>query len=196
MPYAPFDPTRAVTFDLSSGQVHLQDSQTTVIVPASALAELCSAAGEQATARFGRAIGQAMGKRVASRLGGPEQSRTQIESSTVEGFVEHLGGEFALAGMGTLSLERWGRALVLVLDRGSSPSALLCALLESALEAATGRAVRCLRIMQEDLRERFAVTNPEAATRAQAWLAEGASWGEVLVKLHAPHQAPQPRGDA
>ena len=196
MPFAPFDPTRAVTFDLSSGQVHLQDSQRTVIVPASALAELSSAAGDEAAARFGRAIGQAMGTRVASRLGGPDGSRAQVQASTVEGFAEHLGGEFALAGMGTLSLERWGHALVLVLDRGSMPNTLVCAVIESALEAATGREVRCIPIMEENLRTRFAVTSASAAARAKAWLAEGVSWGEVLVKLHAPLPAPQPRGDA
>jgi len=149
MPFAPFDPTRAVTFDLSSGQVHLQDSLATVIVPASALADLCSAAGDEATARFGRAIGQAMGKRVAGRLGGPEASRTEVETSTIEGFVEHLGGEFALTGMGALSLERWGRALVFVLDRATAPVLLVSTLFEAALESATGRSARCIRVMEE-----------------------------------------------
>jgi hypothetical protein len=196
MPFAPFDPSRAVTFDLSSGQVHLQDSLATVIVPASALADLCSTAGEEATARFGRAIGQAMGKRVASRLGGPEASRAEVEASTIEGFVEHLGGELALSGLGALSLERWGRALVFVVDRGPTPALLVSTLFEAALEAATGRSARCVRLMDEQGRARYLVASASAAARVQAWLSEGASWGEVLVKLHAAQQAPQPRGDA
>jgi hypothetical protein len=196
MPFAPFDPTRAVTFDLSSGQVHLQDSLATVIVPASALADLCSTAGDDATARFGRAIGEAMGKRVAGRLGGPEASRAQVEASTIDGFVEHLSGEFALTGMGALSLERWGRALVFVLDRGAAPTMLVATLFEAALQAATGRSARCIRLMEEQSRARYLVTSALAAPRVQAWLSEGASWGEALVKLHAAQQAPQPRGDA
>jgi len=196
MPYAPFDPTRAVTFDLSSGQVHLQDSPSTVIVPAAALADLCASAGEEATARFGRAIGEAMGKRIAGRLGGPQASRAEVETATIEGFVEHLGGEFALTGMGAVTLERWGKALVFVLDRGALPAGLVAALFEAALQVATGRSVRCIRIMEEQVRSRYLVTSVSAAGRVQGWLSEGASWGEALVKLHAAQQAPQPRGDA
>jgi hypothetical protein len=196
MPFAPFDPTRAVTFDLSSGQVHLQDSLATVIVPAASLADLCSAAGDEATVRFGRAIGQAAGERIARRLGGPEASRAEVEASTIEGFVEHLAGEFALTGMGALSLERWGRALVFVVDRAAAPASLVSALFEAALQAATGRVTRCIRIMEEQSRARYLVTSAPAAGHVQAWLAEGASWGEALVKLHAAQHAPKPRGDA
>jgi hypothetical protein len=196
MPYAPFDPTRAVTFDLSMGQVHLQDSQPTVIVPAVALADLCAAAGTEATAGLGRAWGQALGRRLLARLGGPHGSRDEIDGASLQVFVEHLGGELALAGLGALTLERWGRALVFVVEGGVAPTALVCALFEGALEAATGRVARCVQIVKEKQRARFLVSSPSATQSAQAWLAAGMSWGEVLAKLHAAQEAPEPRGDA
>jgi hypothetical protein len=181
MPYAPFDPKRAVTFDLTAGQVHLQDSEPAVMVPAAALADLCKIAGDLATGNLGRSIGQTMGKRVAARLGG-------ADGSSIEGFVEHLAGELAVAGWGSLSLERWGRAMVLVVDRGAQTS-LMCAILEAALEAATTRKARCVPLVQEQHRARLLVTSAASAEKVAQWLARGVSWGEVLVRLHPPQKA-------
>jgi hypothetical protein len=176
MPYAPFDPKTAVTFDLTAGQVHLQDSEPALMVPSAALIDLCKAAGDLATGNLGRAVGQTMGKRVASRLGG-------ADGSSIQGFVEHLAGEMAVSGWGALSLERWGRAMVLVVDRGVSTS-LTCAMLEAALDAATGRKACCVPVMQEGYRTRLLVTSASSAEKVAQWVAQGVSWGEVLVKLH------------
>jgi hypothetical protein len=168
--------------------VHLQDSLRTAIVSVEALAQLCAAAGDDAAARFGRAMGEAMGSRVAKRVG--------ADGATTEAFVEHLGGELAVCGLGVLAIERWGRALVFVVQGGGVPASVTGALLEGALQKATGRAAASVRLMQEPDRERYLLTSEQAARQAVQWLAEGASWGEVLVKLHGAQQAPGARGDA
>jgi hypothetical protein len=107
----------------------------------------------------------------------------------VDTVVEHLGGELALVGLGSLGLERWGRALVLVVDQsplGAEGDGLLEALLEGALEAAAGRAVRALRLGRDAVRARFLIGGAAGVEKVRAWLAEGVPWGDALVRLHAP----------
>jgi hypothetical protein len=196
MPEARFDPSKAVTFDLSSGLVHLEGAPCRLLVPAVALRELCAAAGPSATAAFGKAIGVPMGMRLASRLSG-EGGGEGVRASSIETVVDHLGGEIALAGLGSLELERWGHALVLVIDHSpleDEGDALLEAVLAGALEAATGRPVRTLALGRDETRTRFLVAGVAAVEKARAWLASGVSWGEALARLHA--RSTDARGDA
>ena len=174
MPEPPFDPTGAVTFDLASGQVHLGgDAPLRVLVPADALAALSVAAGAQATAALGEALGAPMGKRVARRLsaGGGDARR-----STIEAVVEHLGGELALAGLGTLGAERWGRALVLVVDQspfGAAGDVLTAAVLQAALAAAGGQSVTCVPLSRDSARARHLVASNAGADKARSLLEAG-----------------------
>jgi len=193
MPDPRFDPSKSVTFDLVHGLVHLEGAPSRLLVPADALAALVGAAGADAAAVFGRSLGDAMGRRVAGRLAGG------VSAAPVEAVVEHLGGELALAGLGSLAIERWGRALVLVLDQsplGAGGDALLEAVLAAAIEAAAGRRVRAVRLGRDGVRARFFVGGDTGAGKLKAWLAEGVAWGEALVRLHAPPDAHSDRGDA
>ncbi len=70
-----FDPTEAVTFDLDFGRIHLDGAPSRVMVPAAELMTICAAAGSEATARLGAAMGKAAGKRVALRLAGGSENR-------------------------------------------------------------------------------------------------------------------------
>jgi len=111
----------------------------------------------------------------------------------VEVVVEHLGGELALAGLGSLALERWGRAAVLVVDQsplGAGGDAVLEGVLAGAIAAAAGRPALALLLGREGSRARFLLGSDAGVTRVRAWLAGGVPWGEALVRLHAP------RGDA
>ena len=180
-----FDPSKAVTFDLAHGLVHLTGAPSRVLVPAEALGALAHAAGPEATAAFGRALGEVMGRRVAASLAAAEG----VEAASTATVVEHLGGELALAGLGSLGLERWGKAMVLVMDHSplaGTGDALLEATLAAAIAAASGRPVRALLLGREAVRARFLIGGEAALARARAWLGEGVSWGEVLVRLHAP----------
>jgi len=188
MPDLRFDPSKAVTFDLTQGLVHLEGAPPRVLVPAAALLALAAAAGAEATAAFARTIGEAMGRRVAGRL-----EEGGVGAAPVEVVVEHLGGELALAGLGSLALERWGRAAVLVVDQsplGAGGNAVLEGVLAGAIAAAAGRPALALLLGREGSRARFLLGSDAGVTRVRAWLAGGVPWGEALVRLHAP------RGDA
>lgn len=173
-----FDPTHAVTFDLASGRVHLEDAPARVLVPADALATLAAAAGDDAARAFGAAIGATAGRRAARRLGA-------ASDASIAAWIEHFGGELALLGLGSLGVERWGSALVLTLDHGPLGDVVASAVLASALDAATGEPVHAVPLSRDATRARFLVTGAAGAEKARKWLGDGVSWGEVLVKLHA-----------
>ena len=182
MPDLRFDPSKAVTFDLTHGLVHLEGAGARVLVPADALFALAALAGAEAGAALARSMGEAMGHRVAARL-----HAEGVAAAAVEVVVEHLGGELALAGLGSLGLERWGRALVLVVDHspfGAGGDAFLEGVLAAAVEAAARRDVHALRLGRDGVRARFLLGGRAGTDKVRAWLAEGIPWGEALVRLH------------
>ena len=210
MPNPRFDPTKAVTFDLEHGLVQREGAPPTVLVPHGGLLALCAAAGQEAAAVFGRAVGAAMGGRVALRLLRAETAESTratastagpalVREASIDAVVDHLGGELALGGFGSLALERWGRALVLLIDHaplGAAGDVLLEAILEGAVAAAAGRSVRVLLLGREQTRARFFVGSDVALQRLRGWMAAGTSWGEALVRLHGATTTAAARGDA
>lgn len=173
-----FDPSQAVKFDMGRGRIQLDGPVSRVLVPADALVRLAQAAGTDAARDFGRHLGTEVGRRAAGRFG---------ENATPEEVVEHLGGDLALVGFGSLSIERWGRALVLVVGGspfGADGDALLAAVLEGALQRGLGRTVDVVPLVREGDDARLLVASASAAGKVRAWLAEGAAWGDVLARLH------------
>lgn len=186
MPDLRFDPSQAVTFDLTHGLVHLEGAPSRLLVPAAALMALAGAAGADATAAFARAIGEAMGHRVAARLGGEGGG---VGAASIELVVEHLRGELALAGLGSLGLERWGRAAVLVVDQsplGAAGDGVLEGVLAAAIAACAGRSAHAVRLGRDGVRARFLLAGQAGVEKIRAWLAEGVPWGDALVRLHEP----------
>ncbi len=195
MNHVPFDPSKAVTFDLARGLVQQEGAPAGLIVPAEALGALTRAAGLEASRAFGRAVGYAIGRRVASGLAEIDG----VRAAGVAAVVEHLGGELAITGLGSLGVERWGRALVLVIDQspfGAGGDALLESVLAGAMDAAVGDRSSVVALAREGVRARFLVTGPAGASKVRAWLNEGISWGDALVRLHDPAAATTSRGDA
>lgn len=103
----------------------------------------------------------------------------------MERFVEHLRGEFALAGLGVVGMELWGDALLFVVEHATLPPALVASVLDGALAGATGRSAVCVKLAESEGQTRFLVTGKQGAARVAAWVADGVAWGEVLVRLHA-----------
>lgn len=201
MAVARYRPDHDVTFDLAHGLVHLEGAPARVLVPADALAALCANAGTEAVAAFGSSIGHAMGLRVASRLASlaasDEEGRASgARAASVETMVDHLGAEVAIAGLGALGMERWGHALVVVIDHcplGARGDRLLEAVIGGAISAATGRHARAVVLVREGVRARLLLTNPTAADRVKQWLEEGVAWGDALTRLHAPSEPAAPQ---
>ena len=180
-----FDPSYALEFDLGRGQVRMANAGERLLVPTDALLSLCRGANEEAVRDFGRLLGTEAGRALSSRLG-------DTQAAPIEAVVEHLGGEIALMGLGSLGLERWGHALVLSVDYAPNYApgdTLLGAVLEGALQRAFGRDVVSVKLERAETRVRFLVTGRAGADQALAWLGSGVPWGEVLTRLSSTRGA-------
>lgn len=174
----PHNPAHAVRFELEKGRVSIGGTDARVLVPANALARLTASAGEAASRDFGRHLGTEIGRRVAERV---------APGATVPELVEHLGGELALAGLGSLAVEVWGRALIFKVEGsplGPEGDALLCAVLEGALQRGLTRDARVIPIARGDTTARLLVVHPRIADKVTSWLRSGVSWGDALARLN------------
>jgi hypothetical protein len=175
-----FDPSRAVTFDLSRGLVALDQASHRVLVPSDLLVELCASAGDDARKDFGRRLGTECGRRVADRLGAGKNE------ASLETVLEHLGGEMALVGLGNLGVERWGKALVMTFQGspvGAGGDALLAAVIEGALQRLFGRDCSAVRLGRDGDLVRLLVASQQTAASVEQALAKGSGWGTVLADL-------------
>jgi hypothetical protein len=173
-----FDPTHAVRFDLPHGAVRAggDGGERVLLVPTSALDDLVLSASPEAVEGLGRALGSAIGRRAAMRM--------DPATAGIDAFVTQLAGEAALAGVGALSIERWGHALVVVVDDSPLSGALLAPLIAAAIEAASGRHVACALLSRDEKAARVLVGSDAGIVRIREWIAAGIPWGEALVKLH------------
>jgi hypothetical protein len=182
----PFDASKAVTFDLSRGEIRKDDDERRVLISARAITALCQAAGDAATSAFGRSLGESIGAAIAVRF---ERGGGDSRGASIESIVEHLGGELAVTGLGTVSAERWGRALVLVVDHASAENdKVLAPLLQAVVSRAAKVQAHCVRLSRERDRARFLVAGEVGAGKVRDWLSAGVPWGEALVRLHPPSQ--------
>jgi hypothetical protein len=178
-----FDPTHSLEFNLDRGSVKLSGSLERVLLPADALAALVRAADGETRRDFARRLGTEAGRRVAERLDA---------SASPEAVVEHLGGEVALMGLGSLGFERWGRMLVVTVQgsplRGEGDE-ILAGVVEGALQRAFGRTASVVPLQRDDTLARLLVVSSGAADRVREWLGSGVSWGDVLSRLNGTGSA-------
>jgi hypothetical protein len=173
-----------VTFDLEKGRVHLadarDDSARMVVVPAQALARLVAAAKDEGAA-VGRALGEAIGARI-----GPSQDADASVDHALASIAEELG----LLGLGAVSLERWGRALIVVLDDAADlGDDFLAAVIEGTLHKATSRDVHARSLGRNGSKLRVFVGRAATAEKLAGLLGEGIGWGDALVRLHGEVRA-------
>lgn len=174
-----FDPNGAVRFDIKSGAASDSRGARLVLVPAIAL-EALERTTPGALAHVGSEVGRACGARVAARLGGD----SGVRASTLEVVVSNLAGELALAGLGAVHLERWGRAMVIVVaSPGVNSDGFLGAALAGALNAATGREVAIAPLGREGTTARYFVGTQPTVVKARSLISQGKSWTEVLGAL-------------
>lgn len=140
--------------------------------------------------QLGRAIGAGAIGRVAARLASRTAggfARDQVRSAPLEQVVELLGGELAVLGLGSLHVERWGRAMLFVLEpcaideRGD---ALLAGMLEGALTSVAGREVCALVVDRTSQLARVLVGSVGAMAKAEALHKRGAFFTEIVAALH------------
>ena len=174
-----FDPSYALEFDFGRGQIRMANAGERVVVPCDALLALCQGASDDAVRDFGRRIGTEAGRVMNDRLG-------EAWQASLETVVEHLGGELALMGLGSLGLERWGQALVLSFTHsplGAAGDLLLASVLEGAMQRSFGRDVVAIKLVRDADHVRFLVAGRDGAGKATDWLKQGVAWGDVLSRL-------------
>jgi hypothetical protein len=170
-----FDPTRAIIYDLTGGQLRDDEGVSRVNLPIHQLVRLLEQAGADSTADFGRGLGSDLGRRIASKL---------EKTSGIDAFTEHLGGHVALLGLGCLTVERWGKALVLrVAGVPEGAEALLGAVLEGALQRALGRQVATVAFAS-DKSTGYLVVSSATADRVRGLRSAGEGLGQVVEQLH------------
>jgi hypothetical protein len=188
-----FDPAQALRIDLARGQLTLLGSGDRMLVPLESLIDLLAASDHDAIAAFGASIGTGIGRRITDRLG------ASIEQASVELFTEHLGGELALCGLGSLSVERWGHAMVLAIEGLKDSAALellVSALIEAALQRALSRDVSVVSFGRKDNVLRLSLLSHHAKDLVESAMTTGKSYGEVLTLLHESIQTTNSTGNA
>lgn len=171
-----FDPTGAVRFDLRSGSASDSRGERLVLVPSAALDLLSS----EALGKIGEHIGRSCGARVAARLGGD----SGVRAAEVETVISHLAGELAIAGVGAVHVERWGRALLVVVSNPSiSDDAFVGAVLGAALSAASGREVTAAALGREGGEARYFLGSSATSERVRGLVVEGKGYAEIVASL-------------
>lgn len=176
-----------LSFDLAEGLVRL-GGEARVLLPASVLLSIVGAATGDARRAFGRALGESIGHVATIRMKEEDfAAPLALVDASPEAALSELAAAWALAGLGSLGMERWGRALVMSIDNsplGREGDELLEVVLEGALESATERRVHVLRVDRNRIKSRFFVGNANAVAKVRALLEQNTPWADALSTLH------------
>src|SRR5512145_1346362 len=162
-----FDPLDSVKIDLGRGRVLLDNASARVLVPSDLLLDLCESAGPEARRDFARRLGTMAGRRVADRLG------DGAKVASIELILDHVGGDLALLGLGSLGVERWGRALVLTVEGspfGASGDELIAAVLEGVVQRVFSRDAALVVLERRQEMARLLVSSEKTAPVVRGWL--------------------------
>ncbi len=144
-------------------------------------------AGPEAAAAVGRALGTSIGNRIAARLGGARELR----NASIDDVVRDIAGELATLGFGVALVERWGRALVIAIERPAvADIPFLASIVEGMLEAAGDAPVRCTSLGRDGPVVRVLVASETAILRARRMLDAGTGWSDVLARLQRKGEEP------
>ena len=131
-------------------------------------------------AQIGTQIGRACGSRLAARLGGDGG----VRAAPLEVVITHLAGELAIAGIGAVHIERWGRAMVAIVSNPSiANDAFVGAVLAGALSAASGREVDAAALGRAGGQARYFLGSAPTSVRARGLVAQGKGYAEVVAIL-------------
>lgn len=179
MPGPAFDPKGAVRFDMTNGAASDARGTKFVLVPTSAL-EALDRTTPGALAHIGAEVGRACGARIVAKLGG----ESEVRAATLDVVVTHLAGELAIAGLGSVTLEKWGKALVVVLTNPTVNSDGFCAAaLAGAVSMAVGREVFMVPIGREGNVVRYYIGTQQTMIRCRSLVSSGKTWMEIIQQL-------------
>jgi len=177
---APFNPANAFRFDLGRGQITTPGAGPRLLLPVDAVGHLLANLGEEVRRDFGHSLGTELGRRAAERLG-------NVQQASPNDVVDHLGGEWALMGLGALGIELWGKGLVFTVTGspfGSAGDDFIAAALQGAVGRAMGRHAVVVPIHRDADQVRLLAASVKASERARDLLAQGRGYGEILEDLN------------
>lgn len=180
------DTTAPLRFDLDRGRIQNREGDAFLLLPISVMSELCRSLSEDSLVSFGYAVGTEIGRRLASRVGNG--------SGSVADIVAEVGSEFATAGLGTLGVEVWGKALVFTLketplsfggmEAVDRADPLLGAILSGILMRAFSRDANVVALGRNHGLARFVVCNLSTSEQVENWVNGNLSTAEVLARLN------------
>ncbi len=177
-----FDPGKFYAFDLARGAVSTRNGERVLVVASDAVATLVASAVKHGDLTGVRALGKRIGEEAASSLA------ADVRGASPETVATHAAGVLSLLGWGALSLERWGNALVIVLDGAPDldPGKLgLASLLGGMLTSLSGRDIACVPVSSG----RFVVVHPSVAEQVFSWSQDGSDLAQIVAKLSAEGQS-------
>jgi len=177
-----FDPGSFYAFDLARGAVSTRHGERVLVLSSEVVSTLVASAAKHGDLTAVRALGKRIGEQAASSLG------SDVRGATPERVATHAAGVLSLLGWGALSLERWGDALVIVLEGAPDldPGKLgLASLLGGMLTTLSGRDIACVPVASG----RFVVVDPSVAEQVFSWAKEGADLAQIVAKLGAEGQS-------
>lgn len=177
-----FDAGEFYEFDVSAGTVRTRSGNRVLVLSERVIRPLVEASLQKGDLTALRRLGKDIGEHVASFFEGP------LGGLPPEVVLGHAAGVLSLFGWGKLGFERWGAALVAVLegapalDEGRLGTA---ALLGGAVSALAGREVACVPASTAH----FLVVDPSIAEQVWSWAKEGLSLAELVGRLSPPEVA-------
>lgn len=167
-----FDPGGFYEFNLAQGAVRTRDGERVVVVSEATLAALVGGNADAGSPLS--ALGSKLGGQAKASLGG------DASGASPEVVMGHATSVLALFGLGRVSLERWGDAMVLSVS--SAPemgSERLADVLSGFFSELGGADVRCIPVAETQ----FLVADPEISDAVSGWAKQGTSVGEIVSRL-------------
>jgi hypothetical protein len=177
-----------LSFDLAEGLVRL-GGEARILLPASVLLAIVGAATVDVRRAWGQTLGKSIGHVATIRMKEEDfAAPLALVDASPEAALSEIAAAWALAGLGGLGMERWGRALVMTIDNSplsGDGDEFLEGVVEGAIESATGRHVFVTRLERIRGRLRLFVGNANAVAKVRAHMAHNGSWTDALSRLHA-----------
>ncbi|MBK6575281.1 MAG: hypothetical protein IPG17_03560 [Sandaracinaceae bacterium] len=170
-----FDPKGFYEFDLARGAVSTRGGARVIVLSDTVVASLVSAAVETGDLTVLRELGKQIGSQVVASLGGA------VFDDSPEQVLAHTSGWLGVLGWGRLGFERWGQALVAVMEGVPAldeDSLGIAALLGGVISSLSKLEVACVPVGGK-----FLVCNPAIAESVWLWANDGVELGTIVDQL-------------